>query len=141
MADTGANIKVEYKQVLDYLNAIQDKRVATQALIDGFKGGTLVFRIFITENLTGRLIGIQTGALRRSAFIDEPKVENGAVTMTYGSRGVPYAAIHEFGGRAGVNKSVNLPERRMFRDAAERALDGIVAQVGIHAIKRLKEAN
>jgi len=131
--------KINADKVFGYLQAIEDKTLASKALLKGFEAGSLVLRIFMNENLTGRKIGIVTGALRRSAFVDKPRVVNGKVTMTYGSRGVPYASIHEFGGQAGIGGSVNLPERRMFRDAAERSLSGIVQQIGIHAIKALKE--
>ena len=64
----------------------------------------------------------------------------GKVQMKYGSEGVPYAAIHEFGGIAGRGGSVSLRERRMFRDAAERSMDGIIQQVAIQSIKALKGA-
>ena len=132
-------IDIKVNKVMGYLNAISDKKIAAEALIAGFQAGTLVLKIFITENLSGRKIGVITGALRRSAFVDQPRVASGGkVFITFGSAGVPYAAIHELGG-AGVGRP-QFRERRMFRDAAGRAMPGIIQQVALQAIKRLKEA-
>jgi hypothetical protein len=137
---TQQTINIDYSEVLNYIKAIDDKQEQAKAIMDGFKAGSLVLRIFMTENLSGRKIGIITGALRRSAFVDDPAIVSTAIgggdiniKMLYGSRGVPYAAIHEFGGD-------NQTEKRMFRDAAERAMPGIVQQVGLQAIRRLRDA-
>lgn len=133
-------IRTDFSQVTEYLKALEDPKLYEQAVIDGMKAGSLVLRIFMAENLSGRLINVDTGALRRSIFVDDPKALGDAIVLVYGSQGVPYAAIHEFGGASGVGGLAIQTEKRMFRDAGERALPGIVQQIGIHALRAMSEA-
>ena len=151
-------VKIDWSKIVRYFGAISNKATLLNALVKGMKAGSLVLRIFMTENLSGRKIGVITGFLRRSAFVDSPRISGGVVSMSFGSRGVVYAAIHEFGGVIRAKrapylvfkpkgakhyvrvKSVRIPERRPFRDAAERAAPGITQAVALQVILAAKNA-
>jgi len=65
------------------------------------------------ESTRNRLIGssitlVDTGALKRSITFNISESQDGIV---YIGTNLEYAAIHQFGGKAGRNKSVKLPAR------------------------------
>lgn len=151
-------ISLDLSELTKYFNALGDPRLTINAVKTGMRAGGESLRANVQQNLTGRILRRVTGQLIRSVYVDQPKEEAAEITVTYGSRGVPYAAIHEFGGiiqaknkpylvfkPQGVDhfvkvKQVTMPERRPFRDAGERSLSSFKEQIALYTIKALKEA-
>jgi HK97 gp10 family phage protein len=64
-----------------------------------------------SEKLTGQVLNVRTGNLRRSIF-NEVTDEGGAILGIVGSSGdVRYAAIHEFGGKIDIPEIVPVKAR------------------------------
>jgi phage gpG-like protein len=151
-------IEIDISDITKYLNAIGDPSLGREAVKTGMRAGGEDLRGKMTQNLSGRILNVQTGHYRRNIYVSQPKNEGDAIVLEYGARGVPYAPIHEFGGviRA-VNKpylvfkprgvdhfvsvrQVTIPERRPLRDAGERAVPSFQQQIALYAIKALREA-
>lgn len=56
--------------------------------------------------LQNKQILVESGEMRKRVH-----AEPGKDSVTIGIAGIPYAAIHQFGGKAGRNKKVNIPAR------------------------------
>ena len=104
---------------MDHIGLIAaSKYMTTRAVVDAATGKT--------EGRKGGKLNIDTTRLMRSIQNKESLFGNEAirnvvstgkdVVATMGSK-VPYAAIHEFGGMAGRNRSVAIPARPYLRPA------------------------
>ena len=78
------------------------------------------------RNLTDKLY-VNTGRLARSfaPFAREGVLRVKGLNIEYGTR-VPYAAIHEYGGRAGRLRRARIPARPYLRPAIKRARKELV---------------
>lgn len=151
-------IEIDTSEIDKYLKALSDPALARDAIKTGMRAGGEDLRGKMTQNLTGRILNVQTGHYRRNIYVSQPKEEGDSIILEYGARGVPYAAIHEFGGvirpvrkpylvfkPRGVDhfvsvRQVTIPERRPLRDAGERAVPSFKQQIALYTIKALKEA-
>ena len=68
----------------------------------GKRGLTKRGRTYLTRKQTL----VESGELMRRLHYQADRK-----SMTYGTNGVPYAAIHQFGGKAGRNRKVKIPAR------------------------------
>jgi len=59
-----------------------------------------------------------TGALRSDGRVE---TDGDTVAVVYGDDRVPYARIHELGGRTGINQSVNISAKHYLQKAGESA--------------------
>jgi hypothetical protein len=90
-------IELDLSELTDYLKALGDPSLAREAVKTGMRAGGEDLRGKMTQNLSGRILNIQTGHYRRNIYVSQPKDEGDAIVLEYGARGVPYAAAHEFG--------------------------------------------
>lgn len=80
------------------------------------------------------------GRLRGSITRDPVKMMGGALGVRIGPQRVVYAAIHEFGGKAGRGRSVTIPARPYLGPALEKKLDDIVDRLGSAYVGSVLEA-
>lgn len=97
MADNKV-VELDISELNKYFTALSDPRMTLSAVKTGMRAGSESLRAKVQENLTRRILNRVTGQLIRSVFVDQPTEEGDGIVVTFGSRGVPYAAIHEFGG-------------------------------------------
>lgn len=151
-------LSVDVSEITKYLNAIGDPVLANKAVKTGMRAGGEDLRTKMVQNLSGRILDVDTGHFRRNVFVSQPKDEGNDIVLEYGARGVPYAPPHEFGAVITAKRkphltfkpkgadhfvsvrSVTIPERRPLRDAAERAMPIFEREIGLYTIKALKEA-
>lgn len=102
--------------LLAKLNAVTQQDVIFRSL----KTAGLLLAGWSKQNrLSGpkpQYLGVVTGRLRSSIAAGEPEKDGDVYTEKVGTN-VVYAAIHEFGGRAGRNGSVLIPSRPFLRPA------------------------
>lgn len=77
-----------------------------------------------------KMLGVVTGRLRQSITREPVKKVGGAFQVKIGPQRVVYAAIHEFGGRAGRGGSVRIPARPYLGPALAKKADDIVERLG-----------
>jgi hypothetical protein len=167
-------LSIDTSEVDIYLKSISDPAVARRGVREGLRGGMLEVRNRVVENLSNKILKRQTGKLVGSVFphgLDDPVREEGdSFVGVFGSRGVPYARIHEFGGtipahfvkpvekqalkfRAGKGMSgevrfskghmipeIRMPERMPFRKAARGELGNISKRIAAQTALILKNA-
>jgi len=76
----------------------------------------------VKNNISNKLLNVDTGTLRRSFNIEHSQLTK--LTGKVGTKLV-YAAIHEFGGRAGRARSVKLRARRYFSKSIDQSMKKI----------------
>lgn len=106
-------------------------------------------RHIVQDKLSGQVLKVKTGNLRRSIQHSIGESSNGITAQVFSSNDVKYAAIHEFGGTIVPNKakalsfvidgkriftqSVTLKERSFMRssltDMKQMIIDGLTAAV------------
>jgi phage gpG-like protein len=83
----------------------------------GEKAGAVVVQE-TKMNLSGRVLQTRSGRLKNSIAFKMLAASKGWITSVGSiTDNVPYAAIHEFGGFAGRNRKVKIPERSYLRKA------------------------
>ena len=116
-------IELDTKEISDYFFFIQDIKVALSATQTGMRRNRFALLNKIAENLSGKILKVQTGTLRRRRDVSDPHIDGNEVVMDYGSKPIAYAAIHEFGGFAGRGLKVKIPARHPYSLAARALLD------------------
>lgn len=66
----------------------------------------------ISKNLSGEILHIRSGVLSAS-IISSIEYRENVVTCVFSSRGVPYAAIQEFGGKTGAHDIVAMKAKAL----------------------------
>jgi len=69
------------------------------ALLRAVSSLTLRLETLVKQKLTGQVLNVRTGALRRSIFSTVDSNVNGVIGRVASAGDVKYAAIHEFGGQ------------------------------------------
>ena len=71
-----------------------------------------VLRERVVRNLAGLVLKMQTGRLRENVEVEIKRTSNGmAVEIFVALNKVPYARIHELGGRTGRGGATRIPKR------------------------------
>lgn len=90
-----AGLRIEIKGTEAVMAALSRKPVALRRAIGlGLRDGSKVVLRRATENLTGKVLNVKTGLLRRLQWVAD--VDAGVAQV---GTNVEYAAIHEFGGK------------------------------------------
>lgn len=90
-----AGLRIEIKGGEQVMAALSKKPAQLRRAIGlGLRDGSSVVLRRATENLTGKVLKVQTGRLRRLLVI--PDVDAGTIQI---GTNVEYAAIHEYGGQ------------------------------------------
>jgi len=159
---------VDTRELTRFLRKFSDPQLTLDGIVEGMNRGRFEIRNRIIENLSGRILKRQTGRLVLSVFTDEAVLVGNNVEVKYGSRGVPYAATHEFGllipahvvvprtkkalaffwPKVGKNvvfrrvtiPAIKMPERRPFRKGAEAALPQVRALIAVSVLKAYRDA-
>ena len=146
---------IDYSELTRYFEAL-DEDTGKRALSTGLRAGGIAIKSRVIEQLSGITLNRQTGQLVRSVFVDRPVDKGRFIELLFGSSGVPYAAIHEFGGTIRAKnaeylrfmvdgqwvttKEVTIPERAPFRKGLKRAEQEVVDEIQLRLIKEYKDA-
>jgi len=152
MAET---YSIDYSELTEYFEAL-DEETGKRALSTGLRAGGIAIKSKVIQQLSGITLNRQTGQLVRSVFVDRPVDRGRFFELIFGSEGVPYAAIHEFGGTIRAKnaeylrfmvdgqwvttKEVTIPKREPFRKGYDSAEDEVVGQIGLHVIREYRDA-
>lgn len=155
-------VRINTDLAVRYFEEIGDTQKALKAVERGFRLGNRSLENRLDINLTGRILNVQTGTLRRSAVsgVSDPRISRGKkVLITYGSN-VEYAAAHEVGSSHEITPknaggvlafevdgemvfakrvTVNIPARMPFQISGEEALPDYVDFAILELIAQLKQ--